>query len=220
MQKTLLATAIVLYTTSALAADTAVLKVKGTLTNAACTAELGNGGIIDYGTIRLGELSATENNVIGQKQIPVAINCSSATKVGFTVIDNRSDSNAQLPTDGESTPGMTTSYYTYGIGRTAGGVKMGNYTMWLTDITANGDTVDGIGRNKDWIETQWSRSVTPRSDGYSIQGFATTGTTTPLAITSVTFNLVTNLVIRDTATLAITDDTPLDGQNTLTLVYL
>ncbi|HDT6029437.1 TPA: hypothetical protein QHD00_004175 [Enterobacter cloacae subsp. cloacae] len=41
MKKIILATAIALSTTSAFAAGTAVIKVKGTLTNAACTAELG-----------------------------------------------------------------------------------------------------------------------------------------------------------------------------------
>lgn len=39
MKKIILATAIALSTTSAFAAGTAVIKVKGTLTNAACTAE-------------------------------------------------------------------------------------------------------------------------------------------------------------------------------------
>ncbi|WP_256872505.1 DUF1120 domain-containing protein, partial [Enterobacter cloacae] len=73
MKKVILATAIAFSTTSVFAAGTAVIQVKGTLTNAACTAELGNGGVIDYGYIRLGELSETSNNKIGQKQIPVAI---------------------------------------------------------------------------------------------------------------------------------------------------
>lgn len=221
MKKVILATAIALCTTSAFAADTAVLKVKGTLTNAACTAELGNGGIFDYGTIRLGELSATENNVIGEKELPISINCSSPTKVGFSIADNRSESNARLPVDAGSKTGVTAAYFTYGVGKTAGGVNIGNYVMWMKDVTANGETVDGIVHNLDWTDqSKWVLSVTPRSDAFSITSFAAPGTTIPLAITSVTFNMATNLVIHDTATLAITDDTPLDGQNTLTLVYL
>ncbi|MGK8543451.1 DUF1120 domain-containing protein [Enterobacter cloacae] len=95
MKKVILATAIAISTTSVFASGTTVMQVKGTLTNAACTAELGNGGIIDYGYIRLGELSETSNNEIGQKQIPVTINCTAPTKVGFSITDNRADSNAQ-----------------------------------------------------------------------------------------------------------------------------
>jgi hypothetical protein len=216
MKKIILATAISLSITSAFAAETAVMKVTGTLTNAACTAELGNGGVVDYGAIHLGELSATENNAIGQKQIAVAINCTAPTKVGFTITDNRSDSNAQLPVD----VGTTAKYYTYGVGTTTEGVSIGSYGMWMEDVTADGNTVDAIANNHDWESTRWQKTTIPRSDAFSTMSFAETGTTTPMAITTANFNFVTNLVIRDTSTLAITDDTALDGQNTMTLVYL
>lgn len=220
MKKILLATAVALASTSAFADSTAVMKVKGTLTNSACTAELGNGGVIDYGFIRLGELSATTNNIIGQKQIPVSINCTAATKLGFTVTDNRGDSNPQLPVDIAGNANQTVKYYTYGVGKTTDGVKIGNYGMWMTDITADGKTVDSIANNHDWPSTSWKKTGIPRSDAFQTIAFAQTGTLTPMAITNATFNFNTNLVIRDTTTLAVTDDTALDGQNTLTLVYL
>lgn len=220
MKKVLLATAVALASTSAFADSTAVMKVKGTLTNSACTAELGNGGVLDYGYIRLGELSANSSNKLGQKQIPVSINCTAATKLGFTVTDNRSDTNPQIPVDIAGNLNQTAKYYTYGVGKTADGVKIGNYGMWMTDITADGETVDSIANNHDWPSTSWKKTGIPRSDAFQTIAFATTGTTTPIAITNATFNFNTNLVIWDTTTLAVTDDTALDGQNTLTLVYL
>lgn len=220
MKKVLLATAVALASTSAFADSTAVMKVKGTLTNSACTAELGNGGVLDYGYIRLGELSANSSNKLGQKQIPVSINCTAATKLGFTVTDNRSDTNPQIPVDIAGNLNQTAKYYTYGVGKTADGVKIGNYGMWMTDITADGKTVDSIANNHDWPSTSWNKTGIPRSDAFQTIAFATTGTTTPIAITNATFNFNTNLVIWDTTTLAVTDDTALDGQNTLTLVYL
>ncbi|WP_320706915.1 DUF1120 domain-containing protein [Enterobacter cloacae] len=218
MKKVILATAIALSTASAFAADTAVMKVAGTLTNAACTAELGNGGVVDYGYIRLGELSDTNNNKLGQKQIPVTINCTAPTKVGFTITDNRSDSNAQFPVDIDGNMNITAKYYTYGVGMTNEGKKIGNYGMWMTGITVDGKSVDSIGQNHDW--SVWKKTGIPRSDAFQTIAFADTGTTTPMAITTANFNFVTNLVIWDTSTLAITDDTALDGQNTMTLVYL
>ncbi|MEI9703898.1 DUF1120 domain-containing protein [Enterobacter cloacae] len=220
MKKVILATAIAISTTSVFASGTAVMQVKGTLTNAACTAELGNGGIIDYGYIRLGELSETSNNEIGQKQIPVTINCTAPTKVGFSITDNRADSNAQLPVDLEGSTNETEKYYTYGVGMTNDGKKIGNYGMWMTDVTVDGKTADSIAQNQDWPSTSWEKAIIPRSDAYSTVTFAETGTITPMAITIANFNFVTNLVIGDTSTLAITDDTALDGQNTMTLVYL
>ena len=97
MKKVLLATALSLCVTSAFAANpTAVLKVKGTLTNAACTPTLSNGGTVDYGTINLGTLSATAVNQLGQKNIDLTINCTTATKVSWNMVDDRKDSNAKL----------------------------------------------------------------------------------------------------------------------------
>ena len=97
MKKVLLATALSLCVTSAFAADpSAVLKVKGTLTNAACTPVLSNGGTVDYGTINLGTLSATAVNQLGQQNIDLTINCTAATKVSWNMVDDRKDSNAKL----------------------------------------------------------------------------------------------------------------------------
>ncbi|AUY41322.1 DUF1120 domain-containing protein [Leclercia adecarboxylata] len=220
MKKVILATAIALCTTSAFAAETAVLKVKGVLTNSACSVELSQGNVFDYGTIHLGGLDADKNNVLGQKQLPVSITCTAATKVGFTITDNHGDSNARLPVDVNTTTNVTDAYYTYGVGKTAGGVNIGNYSMWMTDVVADGNTVDPIVQNNDWTDGHWVKGSVPRSDTVTTTSFATTGTKEPLAITAATFNFVTNLVIQKTKTLAITDDTPFEGQSTMTLVYL
>ena len=220
MKKVILASLIALASASAFAEPTAVLKVHGTLTNAACTPSIGNGGGIDYGYVRLGELSALENNNLGQKQVPVTITCSSPTKVGFTILDNRSDSNARLPVDIGKNLNQSVKYYTYGVGTTSEGVNIGDYGMWMTDVTADGKVVDPIVNNHDWNPDIWKKSGIPRSDAFQTVAFADTGTTAPLAITTANFNFVTNLTIRDTTALAITDDTPLDGQATMTLVYL
>lgn len=220
MKKVILASLIALASASAFAEPTAVLKVHGTLTNAACSPSIGNGGVIDYGFIRLGDLSATENNKIGMKQVPVTITCTAPTKVGFTILDNRADSNAQLPLDIGGNQNQSAKYYTYGVGTTTEGVKIGNYGMWMTDVTADGNTVDPVSNNHDWEASKWHKTGIPRSDAFTTTSFAATGTEAPIAITTANFNFVTNLTIRDTTTLAITDDTPLDGQATMTLVYL
>ncbi|HAS1786900.1 TPA: DUF1120 domain-containing protein [Enterobacter cloacae] len=220
MKKVILASLIALASASAFAEPTAVLKVHGTLTNAACSPSIGNGGVIDYGFIRLGDLSATENNKIGMKQVPVTITCTAPTKVGFTILDNRADSNAQLPLDIGGNQNQSAKYYTYGVGTTTEGVKIGNYGMWMTDVTADGNTVDPVSNNHDWEASKWHKTGIPRSDAFTTTSFEATGTEAPIAITTANFNFVTNLTIRDTAALAITDDTPLDGQATMTLVYL
>ncbi|MCA2024459.1 DUF1120 domain-containing protein [Enterobacter sp. K16B] len=220
MKKIILATAIALCTTSALAAETTVMKVEGTLTSSTCDALLGNGGVFDYGTLSLGELSTTENNKFAQRSLPVTITCTAPTKVGLRMLDNRSESNAGIPVQ-INEYSMSATYYTYGVGSTSKGVKIGSYGLLLSNAVADGKTVSIIVRNDDWNADLWkSTSSVPRSDDFNTMSFAAAGTTTPVAITQANFDFLTRLVIRDTTSLAITDDTALDGQATMTLVYL
>ncbi|EKS6729189.1 DUF1120 domain-containing protein [Enterobacter mori] len=224
MKKILLATALSLCVSSAFAASTAVMKVTGTLTNSACTPELSGGGVVDYGDIRLGELSADSVNQLGKKNIDFTINCTVATKVAFFANDDRSSSKANITVKSATASGLDEgeSYYLYGVGQTDDGMNIGNYSLYVKDgqAVADGVTVDVIGQNDDWNADTWRKGSSIRSDGIFSGTVATVGTTTPIAFKTATFPLVTTLAIQDTNTLGITDDTKLDGQATITLRYL
>jgi hypothetical protein len=225
MKKVLLATTLSLCINSAFAAETAVLKVKGMLTNAACTPELSNGGVVDYGVIHLAELSANEINQLGHKNIDLTINCTAATKVAWNLVDDRVDSRANITV-------KNGSYYNdtvvggnhsqlYGVGKTADGVNIGNYAMFvnLDSVTADGNSVDTI-----YLQTGatvWYKSgSTTQGDSYRNITVAETGSLEPLSFLTATFPLTTSLAIQDTTTLAITDDTEMDGQLTISLKYI
>lgn len=225
MKKVLLATTLALCVNSAFAADpTAVLKVKGTLTNAACTPELSNGGVVDYGFIRLGGLSATTDNQLGQKNIDLTINCTAATKVSWNMVDDRASSRAGIKVDNAMVTGasQTAGSQLYGVGKTSGDINIGNYAMFVNvgSVVADGNTVDPIYQQNG--STAWTKSTNGSSQGDNYRNFtvATAGSLEPLAFQTATFPLVTSLAIKDTTTLAITDDTPLDGQITISLKYL
>ncbi|MCU6325318.1 DUF1120 domain-containing protein [Enterobacter quasiroggenkampii] len=225
MKKVLLATALSLCVTSAFAADpSAVLKVKGTLTNAACTPVLSNGGTVDYGTINLGDLSATATNQLGQKNIDLTINCTAATKVSWNMVDDRSDSNANLTVENALFGGgsLGIAGQTYGVGKTEGGVNIGTYALMVKvdSVTADGAAADPIYQQN--ATGNWTKSTNGSSQGSHIRDFtvASTGTLDPLAFQTATFPLATSLAVQNTATLAITDDTQLDGQLTISLRYL
>ncbi len=130
---------------SAFAADTAVLQVKGKLTNAACTPQLSNGGVVDYGTIHLGELSATAVNQLGDKDINLTITCGAPTQVGWVVNDDRESSKAGINVDFNGTM-QNISYYQYGVGKTTGGVNIGNYMLFIKNkkVTIDGQEGDEI----------------------------------------------------------------------------
>lgn len=227
MKKVLLATTLALCVNSAFAADpTAVLKVKGVLTNAACTPELSNGGVVDYGFIRLGSLSASASaaNQLGQKNIDLTINCTAATKVSWNMIDDRSSSNANLTVENALFTGasLKSPSQTYGVGKTSSDVNIGSYSMFVKvdSVLADGNVVDPVYQQNGG--TTWTKSTngSTQSDNYRNFTVATAGTLEPLAFQTATFPLVTSLAIQDTTTLAITDDTPLDGQITISLKYL
>lgn len=220
MKKIILAGALALTTSAAFAEPTAILKVQGTLTNSACSVTLGNGGVIDYGYVRLGNLSATENNELGKKSIPVSITCDAPTKVGFTMQDNHSDSNRKISVPYDNGTSGAVIYFNYGIGQTSEGVNIGDYTIWQTNNIADGNAVDPIIQNHDWGTARWQKATMPRSDGFSTSTVAAVGSLEPIAISDYTFDLNINTMIADTTTLAITDDTPIEGQATMTLVYL
>ncbi|QLR44895.1 DUF1120 domain-containing protein [Enterobacter sp. RHBSTW-00994] len=225
MKKVLLATTLALCVNSAFAAaPTAVLKVKGILTNAACTPELSNGGVVDYGFIRLGGLSATADNQLGQKNIDLTINCTAATKVSWNMVDDRASSRAGIKVENAMVGGTSqiAPSQLYGVGKTSSDINIGNYAMFVNvgNVVADGNTVDTLYQQGGG--TAWTKSTNGSSQGENYRDFtvATAGSLEPLAFQTATFPLVTSLAIKDTATLAITDDTPLDGQITISLKYL
>jgi 3D (Asp-Asp-Asp) domain-containing protein len=69
-------------------------------------------------------------------------------------------------------------------------------------------------------DTTWRTTPSPRSDAYNIVTAANPGTLEPVAFKTAVFPLVTSLAIQGTDTLAITDDTAIAGQATISLVYL
>lgn len=223
MNKILLAAALFLCVNSTFASETAVLKIKGTLTSSACTPEFSNGGVVDYGNIRLGELSSTAVNQLGQRNIDLTITCTAATKVAWNLIDDRADSNAGLTVSaGTFTGGVqSAANQTYGVGK-AGTVNIGSYAMFMkvNSITADGKSVDPIYQQNG--STTWAKSTDGSSQGENNRNItvALSGSVDPLAFQTATFPLVTSLAIQNTSTLGITDDTRLDGQLTISLKYL
>lgn len=239
MKKTLLAVALAACATSAIAEPTAVLKVTGVLTNSACSPSFSGGGVIDYGFIHLADLSSTTANQIGQKGgADLTITCASPTKVAWTIKDDRTDSIAGVAVENGTLTGQTItspSQY-YGVGKTAGGVNIGDYALFV-DLNKMAVTVDGISQSaSDLIYHQgdagdtdswnWTTSLNGSTQGgsgapdFRWMTVSAAGTKIPYAFTSATFPLVASLALKNTSILAITDDTKLDGQMTVTMYYL
>ncbi|MHA1064577.1 DUF1120 domain-containing protein [Enterobacter ludwigii] len=230
MKKILLVAAIAAATsmTAAHAANTAVMKVQGKLTNASCTPTMSNGGAVDYGKISMGSLSATEDNQLGQRDITMTITCNSATKVGWTMSDNRKDSLADghyIEVDDSAVDGSSTfsPQYTSGLGFTKEGQKIGGWAVYtnLPYVTVDGAPADAITAGGTNL-TKWNKNTTGRLvlDDYETMSVAKPGELVPMAFTEAVFPMKVSMAIRNTNRLSITEDTELDGQATITLKYL
>ena len=235
MKKLLLAL-IAATSTAALADASVVMKVKGKMNHASCTPELSNGGSIDFGTIALDQLSPNVVNQMGQKDMSLTINCPAATRVAWSIADNKEDSNAANDLtssqfyirdgadNGNDVWGAGT---TYGVGFTSVGEKIGAYAIAtrVNDITANGVPAQAIyapAFTNSKGEYMWRNLTTGliANGNAEIMTATSPGKTTPLAITNVVFPFKVSLAVVNTDRLTTTEETQLSGETTITLVYL
>lgn len=152
-------------TTSVNADTTAVLKVTGQLVVGGCTPELSGGGVVDYGTIRLATLSATDVNQLGTKDVSLSISCPSATKAAWTITDDRADTHPGASVISIANGDMTNSIVSdttmsYGVGKTTEGVKIGAFSIYTdtANVTADGVKSDAISGTVD--SPVWQKSST------------------------------------------------------------
>lgn len=230
MKKLLVATTVAMALSATAHADsTAQIKVQGVLTNDACTPTLSGGGTVDFGTIPVDTLSSTATNQLGHKDTSLSIACTSPTKVSWSIEDNVGDAVALDILDSGFSGGNTYASNTsahFGVGKTAGGVPIGAYAV---SINKSASTADGVtkyvvttgisnnawalfydGRTYDYTDTYYQYSLTTAK----VTPYA------PMAFTNAVFPLRIALAVDKTSTLAITDDTPIAGQATITLHYL
>ncbi|EBF8136680.1 DUF1120 domain-containing protein [Salmonella enterica subsp. enterica serovar Typhimurium] len=229
MKKLLIATSVVIgLSTSAQAVEsTAVLKLTGVLTNGACIPELSDGGVVDFGTKAVSDLLPTETNQLGYKDITLTIQCLAPAKVGWTAADNHADSVTSLTIDNATFRGQNNRIpnYQLGLGTTAGGINIGAYglSMDLNNATADGVKTEMVvtnSSNPGYWAIAGNEYVALTNTFPTINTYSVGDENGPVAFTIATFPIRVAAAIQGTDTLAITDNTTLDGQATFTLVYL
>jgi len=231
MKKTLFAGFLSVAAFSSMAADNVDLKVTGVLVNGACTPTLDGGGVVNFGNIPLGNLSPTATNQLGSRNINLTITCDQTMPIGFTTVDNRLSSLQSLTISKGYANGRdsTDAVNQFGLGTTAGGVKIGAYalTVMVDGVTADGTPADYIsgGFGNDTSGRNWQKATFGATSNGS-PGFvqalsaAATGTLVPVAAKVFFYPLKISAAIQSTNALAITSNTNLDGDATISLVYL
>ncbi|ENA9696864.1 DUF1120 domain-containing protein [Salmonella enterica subsp. enterica] len=229
MKKIIIATtvAMALSAAAAHADSTAVLKLKGVLTNDACTPELTGGGVVDFGTKYVSSLSATSDNQLGYKDISLTITCSAATKVAWSITDDSADSMKKMTIDNATTDGYQVwgASNQFGAGKTADGVNIGAYSVAMEKTVAVDGSTKRVGYTTSVTNTEFTvvdsgARQSAISNGSYMYSPITDTSNEAISFLNAVFPLRVALAVQKTDALAITDDTPIDGQATITLHYL
>ena len=200
---------------SAFAADSLDLKVTGTLVVGSCTPVIDNAATVDYGDIAVAGLSATSANSLGDKTTNFTVSCESAMKVGFTTTDDRTDSEKT----GLSTAQDTTHTFGLGFADAASTIPIGGYNVALqapTYDSAAGSILTSTDSGSTWNVTANANMVNGGTEVYTVGN----SSGVPVAFQTAVFPLKVSASTQATNTLNLTDDTPLNGQATITLKYL
>ena len=194
------------------ATNVAQLVVRGTITPTACNLSLGGGGIIDYGTIRSGELSQTAFNSREEKTTSVAVNCGTTpAKFALALTDLQA---------GSKVTGILGTGYTeaqnFGLGAVSSR-RTGGYSVTLRDLRSSGVVLNPIMR----VSTgAWQNSDGKVAQAPSQYSWRNGSTVTPASISQLTGVIAVKAVINRAQDLDLTRDVTLDGRATLVLSYI
>jgi hypothetical protein len=225
---------------NASASSDVTLKVTGSIIPGACVPTLPNGGVVDFGTIRnaLIDPTGTTNKLVqlGQKSLILTVTCDTEIAVGITAADNRSDTNIGLSgssyientrSDGGS---LVTTSNGFGLGQAPNGVDIGAYSISFdtNSITADGNAVDILTTGDvntpplTWTKSNGSFCSTTSgcTDSARALSVAETGTLVPKAFKVLTAPLLVAAGVQDNSILGTDDTITLDGNTTISLVYL
>jgi type 1 fimbria pilin len=199
------------------AGPTATLQVKGTITPAACTPTFANGGIVDFGATSTSEFTSGANKFLSGKDLGLTITCTGATKMTFTVTDNRADSAVHLTQYGEK--------FTLGLGKTTDGKSIGGYAITYNTLVVDGEA----GGTVIWRKSSGDWGTSDSSNAFWIGGnagpsdtlsFAKAGESVPTSFEQASINVRISDLGLSKEMKNITEVQNLDGNATLNFSYL
>lgn len=115
---------------------------------------------------------------------------------------------------------------TYGLGKTGNNENIGAFSIsvLLDSVTADGASASAVTGypSHPTMGDMWSENPygAPHNDGTNVMTITHGDNGEPAAFTNAVFPIRVGMAIVNTDRLTMTDDTELDGQATLTLVYL
>ena len=203
------------------ATDNLDIKVTGEIIPPACVPTIAGGATFDFGTMPAARVAMNDFTLLSEKTLAFSVVCSSPTKVAFQTIDARAGS-AIVPTGKTLGRVAAENLNLLGLGLD-GSTGIGAYEM---NVTNQGLTVDGatgyVGIRSADSGSSWE--IGPINclwfDPVYTTAVARSGTTTPVAFTTLSGNLNMGAALNKGSALDLTSEIDLDGLATIQLVYL
>lgn len=193
------------------AASSVDVSVKGSITPAACTPTLTNGGVVDHGKRSIKDLKPNSSTALPVATLQVNVNCSASTLFALKATDNREGTAAN--------PGFVTSSY-FGLGL-FNDVKVGWYTLKMNSSLADGLPKAVIESNdgRTWMNAPDGSQVWQPNWLRAFEG-GSVGASTPLPVTNLDADIMVEAHIISGNLLPANQEIPIDGSATLDVVYL
>lgn len=190
----------------AFAASSVDLSVKGTITPSACTPSMLNGGVIDYGKLSAKALNVDKVTRLNTEYLELRVMCDAATLFALQGSDNRAGS---VPTGHEGN---------FGLGIINGDEKLGSFYAGFDRAVA--DDVPARFINSYDGGVTWN----PWPGGGLWEGgtvaVANNTAIAPIPVKVMTTEMEVFTLIAPSRTLTLTEEVPIDGSVTVTVLYL
>lgn len=234
INKTLLATFLAAIAGQAMAeGDSVDIKVRGQFVPAACTTTVSGGATVDYGTIKAETIAQDDFTMLPVKNLNLSIACEAPMKIALHTTDMRAGSAVALTGKSWNVKAQGGAYDAsdsdlgLGLGK-AGDKNIGSWAMWMEPdaIKADGNAVDVIAVNgfPAATESAWAKPSSGTTwlaqNGDAYKSWAATGTTTPIALTTLSGTLSVQAGINKGSELDLTKTVTLDGMATIQVFYL
>lgn len=200
----LFATLLFTGASTAYAASSVDLTVRGLITPSACEPTLSGGGNVEIGKISAKDLKADENTLLPDQRLQLTVTCDAATLMAIEPKDNRAGSASDIEDS------------TFGLGLVNGGEKLGFFTMVVESAVGDGTELGPIASRDGGLT--WNRLIFLINNG--ITSVANTTAVTPVPVQSLVADLTIAPSIAPASSLTLTEEVPIDGSATLTVKYL
>ena len=190
------------------------LTLRADFVPAACTPQLSNGGLVDYGTLLAKDLSPTSETPLPARTLQFSVSCDGPTRFALLMHDNR---------NGSATGG--TDETAYGLDLDNSRNKIGRYYLNIdpADFTADSFSTlfrtDSTSQGVAWSSSN-ARQIPIASN--SLMGFADSAGSTrgPVAIQNLGGTVRIKAYLAPTQSLDLRSVVEINGSGTLEIIYL